>query len=52
MLRIQVKNQEVNMRRKMPINTPFIKYILALLLFGTNGIVASHISLTSYEIVL
>ena len=29
----------------------YIKYILALLLFGSNGIVASHISLSSYEIV-
>ncbi len=29
----------------------FIKYISALLLFGLNGIVASHIPLTSYEIV-
>jgi drug/metabolite transporter (DMT)-like permease len=29
----------------------YLKYILALLLFGSNGIVASHISLTSYEIV-
>lgn len=29
----------------------YFKYILALLLFGTNGIVASHILLTSYEIV-
>ena len=29
----------------------FIKYITALLLFGLNGIVASHIPLTSYEIV-
>lgn len=29
----------------------FIKYLSALLLFGLNGIVASHISLTSYEIV-
>ncbi len=29
----------------------FIKYISALLLFGLNGIVASHIQLTSYEIV-
>jgi drug/metabolite transporter (DMT)-like permease len=27
------------------------KYIVALLLFGSNGIVASYISLTSYEIV-
>jgi len=27
------------------------KYIIALLLFGSNGIVASHIALTSYEIV-
>jgi len=29
----------------------FGKYISALLLFGMNGIVASHISLSSYEIV-
>ena len=27
------------------------KYIIALLLFGSNGIVASYISLTSYEMV-
>lgn len=32
-------------------STAFIKYISALLLFGLNGIVASHISLSSYEIV-
>lgn len=31
---------------------PFLKYLLALLMFGTNGIVASHIDLSSYEIVL
>ncbi|MDR2782393.1 MAG: DMT family transporter [Treponema sp.] len=30
----------------------YFKYILALLLFGSNGIIASHISLSSYEIVL
>lgn len=30
----------------------YFKYIIALLLFGSNGIVASHISLSSYEIVL
>ena len=30
----------------------FIKYISALLLFGLNGIVASHIPMNSYEIVL
>jgi drug/metabolite transporter (DMT)-like permease len=29
----------------------YFKYIVALLLFGSNGIVASHIALTSYEIV-
>lgn len=29
----------------------FLKYILALLLFGLNGIVASNIALNSYEIV-
>jgi drug/metabolite transporter (DMT)-like permease len=32
-------------------NKEYLKYFLALLLFGSNGIVASHISLTSYEIV-
>lgn len=32
--------------------TAYIKYIAALLLFGSNGIVASCINLTSYEIVL
>lgn len=31
--------------------TAYIKYLLALLLFGSNGIVASQISLNSYEIV-
>ena len=29
----------------------YIKYLLSLLLFGSNGIVASYISLNSYEIV-
>ena len=29
----------------------YFKYIVALLLFGSNGIVANHISLSSYEIV-
>ncbi len=29
----------------------FFKYIMALFLFGSNGIIASNISLTSYEIV-
>jgi len=29
----------------------YFKYIAALLLFGSNGIVASYISLSSYEIV-
>jgi len=33
-------------------NKAFFKYILALLLFGSNGIVASYIDLNSYEIVL
>lgn len=41
-----IKNQEVIMDRKA-----FIKYLSALLLFGLNGIVASHITLRSYEIV-
>ena len=30
----------------------YVKYILSLLLFGTNGVVASRIALSSYEIVL
>lgn len=30
----------------------YVKYILALLLFGSNGVVASHIALSSDEIVL
>lgn len=33
-------------------NKAFFKYIFALLLFGSNGIVASYIDLNSYEIVL
>lgn len=32
-------------------NLAYLKYILALLLFGLNGIVARHIALSSYEIV-
>jgi len=32
-------------------NKSALKYITALLLFGSNGIVASHITLSSYEIV-
>ena len=32
--------------------TAYFKYIFALLLFGSNGVVASHIELNSYEIVL
>ena len=33
------------------VRTSYIKYLLALLIFGTNGVVVSHISLNSYEIV-
>ena len=32
-------------------NNGYVKYVIALLLFGTNGIVASYILLNSYEIV-
>ena len=32
-------------------NQHFWKYIAGLLIFGSNGIVASHIDLNSYEIV-
>lgn len=32
--------------------TAYFKYIFALLLFGSNGVVASYITLSSYEIVL
>ena len=35
----------------MPTKTARIKYVLSLLLFGSNGIVASYISLDSYVIV-
>ena len=43
---LNIKNQEVIMDKKA-----FIKYLSALLLFGLNGIVASNIALSSYEIV-
>lgn len=33
-------------------NKAFLKYLAAVLVFGTNGLVASHIPLSSYEIVL
>lgn len=33
-------------------NNSLFKYLVALLLFGSNGIVASYIDLNSYEIVL
>ena len=36
----------------MSLSLPFFKYLAAVLLLGTNGIVASHIDLASYEIVL
>lgn len=35
----------------MKVEKAYYKYIAALLMFGSNGIVASHIALTSYEIV-
>lgn len=35
----------------IPQKLAYFKYFLALLLFGLNGIVASHIALSSYEIV-
>lgn len=35
----------------MKMNSAFLKYLVALLLFGSNGIVASHILLASNEIV-
>lgn len=41
----------MNVTRKT-IKKSYLKYIIALLLFGTNGIVASRISLDSYNIVL
>lgn len=39
-------------RKKMKIKSSYFKYISGLLLFGSNGIVASFIDLSSYEIVL
>lgn len=35
----------------MNTKTSYIKYLASLLMFGTNGIVASYIALSSYEIV-
>lgn len=35
----------------MTVKKAYMKYLAALLMFGTNGIVASHIDLSSYEIV-
>lgn len=35
----------------MSAGTSYLKYLAALLMFGMNGIVASHIALSSYEIV-
>ena len=35
----------------MKVNESYFKYFAALLMFGMNGIVASYIALTSYEIV-
>ena len=32
-------------------NNPYFKYVLSLLLFGSNGIMASLILLSSYEVV-
>ena len=40
------------LRKRTEINKSLIKYLISLLLFGLNGIVASNISLDSYEIVL
>lgn len=40
------------MKRGNPIKISYLKYFCALLLFGSNGIVASLIALSSYEIVL
>ncbi|WP_330389701.1 DMT family transporter [Cellulosilyticum sp. I15G10I2] len=42
-----MKGKEMMVKTK----NAYFKYITALLLFGSNGIVASYISLTSYEIV-
>lgn len=39
-------------KQKLHLNSNYIKYIAALLLFGSNGIVASYIALSSNEIVL
>lgn len=39
------------MKTKATVSAAYLKYFTALLLFGFNGIVASHISLSSYEIV-
>ena len=43
--------QECNMKID-PVKTSYLKYIVGLLLFGSNGVVAGFIALSSYEIVL
>lgn len=40
------------MERNGKMKKHYLKYLLALLLFGSNGVVASYIPLNSYEIVL
>ncbi len=45
------ENQILTLKKGRIEKRSFIKYILALLLFGTNGIVAEFITLNSYEIV-
>ncbi len=39
------------MQNQKALRTHYFKYIFSLLLFGSNGVIASHISLSSYEIV-
>ena len=42
---------EFKYKRRSTLGKAYAKYILALVLFGSNGVVASFITLTSYEIV-
>lgn len=45
-------SNEVICRKGSKIKRSYFKYIISLLLFGSNGIVASFINMNSYEIVL
>ena len=44
-------NLEKSVKTVVSMKRSYIKYLLSLIIFGTNGILADMISLSSYEIV-